>query len=174
MVRRFTDDLVRAKHLKFTPGHGPGQKSRYDFLWKPDATPDESEPDLFPDEATETSEPQQVDEFEEWWRIYPRHVAKGAARRAFEKAVRNGATVDELKAGAMRYAAERSDEDPKFTKHASTWLNGECWRDEPAERDDYRQHQEHRSAGGTARPRQHEPPRSHLEVALGGMVDDDD
>ncbi|OKO71893.1 hypothetical protein AC630_31760 [Bradyrhizobium sp. AS23.2] len=33
--------------------------------------------------------------------------------------------------GAMRYAAERTGQDPKFTKHPATWLNGECWKDEP-------------------------------------------
>ena len=33
-------------------------------------------------------------------------------------------------AGAQRYAAERKDQDPKYTKHPATWLNGGCWEDE--------------------------------------------
>lgn len=31
----------------------------------------------------------------------------------------------------MRYAAQRDDEDPRFTKHPATWLQGKCWLDEP-------------------------------------------
>ena len=31
----------------------------------------------------------------------------------------------------MRYAAQRDGEDPQFTKHPATWLNGKCWTDEP-------------------------------------------
>lgn len=31
----------------------------------------------------------------------------------------------------MRYAGERSGEDPTFTKHPSTWLNAGCWADQP-------------------------------------------
>jgi hypothetical protein len=36
-----------------------------------------------------------------------------------------------LEAGAMRYAAERTGQDHKFTKYPTTWLNGDCWTDEP-------------------------------------------
>jgi hypothetical protein len=31
----------------------------------------------------------------------------------------------------MRYAAERTGEDDKYTKHPATWLNAECWKDAP-------------------------------------------
>jgi hypothetical protein len=33
----------------------------------------------------------------------------------------------------MGYAAKVAGQDPKFTKHPATWLNAECWTDEPAE-----------------------------------------
>ncbi|MCP3469821.1 hypothetical protein NLM33_05690 [Bradyrhizobium sp. CCGUVB1N3] len=74
-----------------------------------------------------------VDEFfEAWWRQYPRRVAKGAARKAFKRVLaKKIATFDQLMAGVMRYGAERAGEDPTFTKHPATWLNGECWTDEP-------------------------------------------
>jgi hypothetical protein len=32
--------------------------------------------------------------------------------------------------GAMRYAAERTGQDQRYTKHPATWLNGQCWKDE--------------------------------------------
>jgi hypothetical protein len=69
-------------------------------------------------------------EFEAWWALYPRKVAKGGARHAYRTA-RSKVSAEVLLAGVRRYAAERANEDPKFTKHATTWLNQECWSDEP-------------------------------------------
>jgi hypothetical protein len=77
--------------------------------------------------------------FEEWWRQYPRKVAKAAARTAYLRAVKSGkATPAELLTGVMRYAAERHaainmgrPEEYRFTKHPATWLRAECWTDEP-------------------------------------------
>ena len=70
-------------------------------------------------------------DFSIFWEIYPRHVAKGAAKKAFIRAVR-GATVTEIIAGAKRYAAEQSGKDQTFVAHAATWLNAERWGDDPA------------------------------------------
>lgn len=69
-------------------------------------------------------------EFDQFWRVYPRREAKGAARRAYEKA-RKSVTAETILEGATRYAKERAFEDPKYTKHPATWLSGECWGDEP-------------------------------------------
>lgn len=73
------------------------------------------------------------DLFDAFWRAYPRKADKGQARRAWTAAVKAAdpaAIVD----GARRYAAERRGEDPKFTKHPSTWLRAEAWGNEPAGR----------------------------------------
>jgi hypothetical protein len=52
-----------------------------------------------------------------------------AAENAYALAVRNRfATEEELIAGAMLFAAERASENPKYTKYATTWLKGECWK----------------------------------------------
>jgi hypothetical protein len=73
-------------------------------------------------------------EFDEWWTQYPRRVARGAARKAYERALKSGkVTPVELVAGALRYGAERTGQEEQYTKHPATWLNNECWRDEPAE-----------------------------------------
>jgi hypothetical protein len=80
---------------------------------------------------------ERVTAFDAFWRAYPKRVAKGAARRAFDRALKAGASPAEIIAGARRYAAERAQErDPtarvRFTKHPTTWLNGEGWLDEEA------------------------------------------
>lgn len=68
--------------------------------------------------------------FEEFWKVYPRRIAKFAARKAWDKALKHN-QEHEILEGAKRYAVEREDENPKFTKHPSTWLNGGCWMDDP-------------------------------------------
>jgi hypothetical protein len=86
--------------------------------------PSEISPPVAADEAAEVA-------FEEWYGHFPKHVAKGAARKAYRRARHRGASAEELKLGAMRYAASVIGHDPKFIKHPATWLNGECWLDEP-------------------------------------------
>jgi hypothetical protein len=71
-------------------------------------------------------------DFEKWFAQYPKRVAKATALKDY-RAARKRATAEELLSGATRYAAERNGQDPKFTKHPSTWLNGGCWDDEPAQ-----------------------------------------
>lgn len=74
---------------------------------------------------------QQLNGFDEFWAIYPRHVAKQAAARMYKRAIKS-TTPDRIKRGAARYAQERAGQDPAYTKHPATWLNGGCWDDEPA------------------------------------------
>ena len=69
--------------------------------------------------------------FEEFWRHYPKKVAKVAARKAYRQA-RRKASEAELLTGVMRYAAERTEQDDKYTKYPAGWLNAERWKDEPA------------------------------------------
>ncbi|RWE03854.1 helix-turn-helix domain-containing protein [Mesorhizobium sp.] len=66
--------------------------------------------------------------FETWWKLYPEKVGKGAARKAFERALRK-TTVESLVAGVQRYIATKPAD--RAWCHASTWLNQERWTDEP-------------------------------------------
>lgn len=69
--------------------------------------------------------------FARFWELYPRKVAKGAARTAWAAALRRGkARPEEIIAGAERYAAD-PNRDPAYTAHPATWLNAERWGDEP-------------------------------------------
>lgn len=71
-----------------------------------------------------------TDDFENFWRTYPRHIEKKSAFKAWRIALKSGATADEITAGAARYAKYRAGEPERFTKHPSTWLNQGCWEDE--------------------------------------------
>lgn len=69
-------------------------------------------------------------EFEKtFWPQYPRKKDKAKSLKAFHTA-RKTTELSVIMAGLLRYAAERDEQDQKFTKHASSWLNGECWLNE--------------------------------------------
>ncbi len=71
-----------------------------------------------------------IPEFEAFWSVYPLHKGKGAASKAFDRAL-DRASAEEITAGAQRYA-----DDPNrkldFTKYAEGWLNADRWLDEVA------------------------------------------
>lgn len=70
------------------------------------------------------------DDFEEFWRTYPRTKEKPPAFKAWKKALKSGATADEIIAGAARYAKYRAGEPERFTKYPATWLNQGLWVEE--------------------------------------------
>ena len=66
-------------------------------------------------------------EFEQWYEHYPKRVSRGPAEEAFEKARAGGASLEELIAGAKRYAAQAACRgSPRFVKYPATWLNQKC------------------------------------------------
>lgn len=67
--------------------------------------------------------------FDEFWKIYPKRVGKGAARLAFAKALKKADALRLLE-GAEQYAASRISADKQFTLNPATWLNQERWDDE--------------------------------------------
>lgn len=68
-------------------------------------------------------------EFDKFWSAYPRKENKQSARRAMKTALKK-TPFYEILAGANRYRLD-PNRDPAFTKHAATWLNNECWNDDP-------------------------------------------
>ena len=67
------------------------------------------------------------DLFDLFWSLYPRKVAKGAARRAWTAAVRR-TTADRIVAVLRVYPFDLSR--PKYIPHPATWLNGERYDDD--------------------------------------------
>jgi hypothetical protein len=70
------------------------------------------------------------DVFEEFWKVYPRHVAKTAARTKF-LAIAKTVDVDLVLAGARRFAEDPNLPETKYIPHPTTWLNGGRWDDDP-------------------------------------------
>jgi hypothetical protein len=68
-------------------------------------------------------------EFTDFWAIYPRKTAKRTAWAAWLKAIQR-ADPATIRLGARGYADD-PNRDPAFTKYPATWLNGDCWDDDP-------------------------------------------
>lgn len=68
--------------------------------------------------------------FDAFWAIYPRKVAKQPALEAYLAVVRRGVAPHEIASGASAYAGARAGRDPEKTAHATTWLNQGRWTDE--------------------------------------------
>ncbi len=75
--------------------------------------------------AASVAEP---DGFADFWAAYPRRVGKGAALKAFAKAIASGASVAEIAAGLNR---QRWPAEERFIPHPATWLNQARWQDDP-------------------------------------------
>jgi hypothetical protein len=68
--------------------------------------------------------------FDQFYEVYPRKKAKGSAKKAFKNAL-NRTTAEEILVGVKRYAAECAGREAQYIKMPATWLNSDCWLDEP-------------------------------------------
>lgn len=68
-------------------------------------------------------------EFEIFWNVYPRKVAKKAAEVAFLKAAKH-TPVATIISAAARYAKDENRVEA-YTAHPATWLNAHRWLDDP-------------------------------------------
>lgn len=94
--------------------------------------PDKGQPHTHPKKTWAPAEIDADPKWIEFWTAYPSIKGKGHARAAWIKALRKGVDPDTLVAGALAYRNDRT-RDRNYTKHAATWLNGECWGDYDAE-----------------------------------------
>jgi biotin operon repressor len=69
--------------------------------------------------------------FNEFWDVYPKHLQKGEARKAFFKAVNRLGDASVILEGARRMAADPNLPVKQFIPYPATWLNREGWEDEP-------------------------------------------
>lgn len=73
----------------------------------------------------------EANSFAAFWLLYPRRVGRPEAEKSWVRAIRKPGVTTEIICTAVRaYAASRSGEDSKFTRHPATWLNNEGWNDE--------------------------------------------
>lgn len=68
------------------------------------------------------------DEFEQWWSIFPKHVAKADARKAWKQTAEIRPPLDEL-VKAIRNQAQSDQWQRGFIPLGATWLRGERWDD---------------------------------------------
>lgn len=99
----------------------------------PAAPPAVEEVDLFKESLPPVSEAEQIDaDFKVWYAKYPRRKGPAAAKKSYISArKKKGVTAGLLLAACERYVAETKGKEARFIKHPSTWLNQECWDDEP-------------------------------------------
>jgi len=69
-------------------------------------------------------------EFDSFWESYPKKVDKGAALRAFRRAIKNLDPAVVI-AGAKAYATDPNLPEKQFIKNPATWLNAEAWANGP-------------------------------------------
>lgn len=67
--------------------------------------------------------------FEDLWKIYPKKVGKGTARKALATAMKK-APIDKIQNSLSLFVRSWGNQDKKFMPHLATWLNGERWDDE--------------------------------------------
>ena len=71
------------------------------------------------------------EEFEEFYKhAYPRKMEPLKARRAFEKAVKNGADPRDIIEGARRFAAATAAKEVTYIPYPASWLNAGGWMSE--------------------------------------------
>lgn len=73
-----------------------------------------------------------MEEFEKFWKAYPRKVAKGEARKAWTQTEKIRPPVDKI-IQALEVAKKQDQwrkDNGMFIPHAATWLRAERWDDD--------------------------------------------
>jgi hypothetical protein len=68
--------------------------------------------------------------FDEFWSHYPRKVGKANAKKAWARA-RKRANESAILQGCIQFANDPNLPETRYVKHPTTWLNGDCWEDDP-------------------------------------------
>ena len=89
--------------------------------------------------------------FEEFWKAYPRKVAKAGAAKAYSQAIKK-ASEDELIRAAVEFAQSDKGRAGRYTPHPATWLNEERWKDDRATWNDGRTNGRRITAGAVHDP----------------------
>ena len=70
---------------------------------------------------------------DQFWKTYPRRVAKIAAMKALDKARAAGVDFAKILTSVEQYKEQiaRKRTEPQYVAHPATWLNQGRWDDEP-------------------------------------------
>jgi hypothetical protein len=108
-------------------GRQTGEQRGTAGVTPPAPSGDELHPDKGAARRGSTDDTTTEEAFGRFWSAYPKHTGKDGARREIRRALKR-ATAEQIIAGAQRYAVERADENPRYTKDPANWLG--CWTDE--------------------------------------------
>lgn len=75
--------------------------------------------------------PLEIDEFAEFWAVYPRHKDRARAEVSYRRA-RRVASAEVILGAARRYAADVAGKPVSETRWAVEWLRAEPWRPDAA------------------------------------------
>lgn len=109
----------------------PGEPTPERLLLNADASSETEEPTFDLVMADASAAPAVT--FDDFWAVYPRHVEKARAEKAWNAAIKK-ADPAHILAGARRFANDPNlppKAEAKFIKHPATWLTAGCWDDEP-------------------------------------------
>ncbi len=72
-------------------------------------------------------------EFDSFWAAFPRKVGKPAGLKAWKKAIKDGATAEEISSGLARWvdAWTRDHTEERFLPYPGTWLSQRRWENSP-------------------------------------------
>jgi len=73
---------------------------------------------------------QEIDNFEIFWKAYPRKTNKGFAKRVFEKLKPSDDLLKKMLSALAQQEKSEQWKNPQYIPHPSSWLNGERWEDE--------------------------------------------
>lgn len=129
-----------AREFAYVSGQREKQRARAKGRWEKEKDPcrGNAQNRVLCNAPTPTPTPSKVysskppsGDFDDFWNCCPRKVGKGAAKKAYARALLKTAP-ETLLAAIKRYAATRAGEPEQFTVHPATWLNAERWLDEGA------------------------------------------
>lgn len=126
-----TTGAERAKRYRERKRHGTVTPSSRDTDTDTESYTDS--PPIVPPKGTKKKASNYTDDFELFWKAYPRKVGKGAAAKAWGKATQRhpGKQIIEAAKNVSRQVDEGRDK--KYVKHPATWLNADGWHDEDEE-----------------------------------------
>lgn len=88
-------------------------------------------PSHFEKRKQSVPDPAALAAFDRFYHVYPRHVGREDALKAWLKLNPNAELIAMLMVAVPLYAAEVAGTEPKYILHPATWLNGRRWEDEP-------------------------------------------
>ena len=79
------------------------------------------------------SDPAVLSAFDQFYQVYPRHVARQEALNAWLKLQPDTELIEKIMGAVGAYAAQSEGTESKFIQYPKKWLNGRRWEDEPAD-----------------------------------------